>query len=135
MKISEVFPSKFLKSDDLPDDEDALVTIVDAQLEPVGPDKEDKLCLRFREFEKALVCNKTNADVIGELYGDDTDEWLGKKIWLYVTEVSFQGKTTMAIRVRMRKPQPKPKPAAPPVVEKEPEPDLSYEPSQEEPAY
>ena len=103
MKVSEIYQSKYLKSDDIPD-EDVNVTITDEAIEPVGPDKDEKLVIRFRELPKPWVCNKTCADVIASIHGGDTDDWTGKKITLYKDEVTFQGKTTLAIRVRLRPP-------------------------------
>jgi hypothetical protein len=51
--------------------------------------------------------------IIGELYGQDTDDWMGKKIGLYVTEVEAFGKRGPAIRVKAKKiVQPAPKPQA-----------------------
>jgi hypothetical protein len=59
--------------------------------------------LKFVGKKKALVVNKTNAQRIAMMYGNDTDEWIGKSITLYVDIVDFQGKATEAIRIKVRK--------------------------------
>jgi hypothetical protein len=61
--------------------------------------------LFFREEEKGLVLNKTNTTIIAKLYGDDTDDWVGKPVTLYATEVQFQGDMVDAIRVRNKPPR------------------------------
>jgi hypothetical protein len=64
--------------------------------------------------DKGLVLNKTNANNIAAVYGDDTDDWIGGGIQLFPTMVDYQGRSVEAIRVRVapRKaasaPQPKP---------------------------
>ena len=97
MKISEVFPSKFLKSDDLTGN--VAVTVNDITQESVGMDKTTKLIIYFRELGKPFVCNRTNANQIAQLHGEETDNWRGKRIVLTRTLVPFQGKNVPAIRV------------------------------------
>jgi len=106
MKLSEAFPSNFLKASDITDDV-MTVTIKDAAVEQMGKgkDAENKLILSFRGMEKKLVCNKTNAATISKVIGsDDTDDWIGQRINLVVREVEFQGDITMGIRVSLQKP-------------------------------
>lgn len=109
MKISTAFPSSTLKAADI-EDGDLILTVTDVQIETVGQgkDAEDKPHVYFQETEKKLVLNKTNAATIAKLYGDDTDDWRGKRIALFATEVEFAGSMTMAIRVRMRAPVSRP---------------------------
>lgn len=105
--INDLFPSRWLKHEDLPDDEDLVMTIKGVTSEEVGQgdDRETKAVIWFRETDKGLVLNKTNATAIAQAHGDDTDDWTGKKIALFVSEVEFRGKMTLAIRVRLRKPK------------------------------
>jgi hypothetical protein len=104
VKISEAFPSQYLKAADL--DSDTTYTIDRVEMETLGQgkNKEDKPVAYFRETDKSLALNKTNSNVISGLYGDDTDNWVGKRVTLYSTEVEFQGNMTLAIRIRMKKP-------------------------------
>lgn len=105
--INEAFPSKYLKASDL-QGRQVTVKMDRAQYENIGDDR--KLVLYFQGKEKGMVLNKTNANNIGHLYGDDTDNWNGEEITLFEASVDFQGRTVPAIRVKG--PQ-KAKPAAP----------------------
>lgn len=97
MKLSAAFPSNYLKSDDL-QDRDVLVVIATATMEKVGDDH--KLVLSFQGKEKTMICNKTNANRIAYLYGEETDDWTGKEIILTSEFVEFQGKTVKGLRIK-----------------------------------
>jgi hypothetical protein len=97
MKQSDIFPSKYIKSDDLRDREIPVV-IRDVQMETLGNEK--KLVLYFQGKEKGMICNKTNFGRIAYLYGDETDDWTGKEIILSSEFVEFQGKTVKGLRVK-----------------------------------
>ncbi len=106
MKLSEAYPSNFLKADDL-GGRDITVTIESVDLEDIGQgaDKEQKLVLGFTGKSKKLVCNRTNAHAISEvLKSDETSDWIGQRIILTARDVDFQGRTTLAIRVSLKKP-------------------------------
>ena len=121
MKVSEAYPSDYLKAADI-GDATPTVIIVSAELETVGQGAkaEQKLVLGFKGKEKRLVLNKTNSNTIAALYGDETDDWLGKPITLVTREIEYDGKVAPAIRVSAKKPNlptasaAKPKPQAPP---------------------
>jgi len=97
MKISEEFPSKYLKAADL-QDRDVKVTMAQVEKEKMGDDM--KLVLYFKGKEKGLVLNKTNSNAIVDSYGDETDDWFGQEIVLFSVMTDFQGKVGPAIRVR-----------------------------------
>ncbi len=101
--ISNFYPSKWLTAADLPE-EGLVLTIGDVGLEKMI-DGQEKPIINFVEHEKGLVCNKTNAKTIANLYGDETDDWQGHKICLYPTEVDFKGERKDAIRVKNKKPK------------------------------
>lgn len=123
MKLSEAFPSNFLKADDL-QGKSVTVTIQDVTLEDIGKghDMQSKLVLTFKGKDKKFVCNKTNSKTIAKLYGDDTDDWAGNPIIIEPREVEFQGDMVWAIRVSLKKPAGTASKAAP-----EPEPENSPE--------
>jgi hypothetical protein len=100
-KMSQMFPSKWLAAADL-DDQERTFTVSDISEETVGQGEaaEDKWVVTFRETSKGLVLNKTNATSLKTCLGDDTDDWMGRKVVLYPTEVQFQGKMVEAIRVK-----------------------------------
>jgi hypothetical protein len=112
-KVSETY-GKYLKAlVDVPK-EGRVYTIL--AVEPVDFDDGPKLNVTFKGSDKTLVCNRTNASIIAELHGDDTDDWIGQRITLYATKVDFSGKRVDAIRVRDQVPVPQgaTKPAAAP---------------------
>lgn len=102
MKVSQAYPSNYLKASDL-QDRNVRVIISGYKMEKIGEDQ--KPVLYFKGKEKGLVMNKTNANNIAAEYGDDMDDWQGHEIILFSAWVDFQGKSVEAIRVR--KPQPK----------------------------
>ena len=107
MDISKAFPSKYLKAlDDIPDDEAPIYTIRAVETETVGqgPDAVDKPVMYFDEVNKGLVLNRTNAGVVEKLYGRDTDDWIGRRVGLYVAEVQFKCEMVPAIRIKGRVP-------------------------------
>jgi len=133
-KMNQMFPSPFLSAADLNDQEMAF-TISDVAQETVGKgdDAEVKWVVYFSEADKGLVLNKTNATSITACLGDDTDEWMSRKVVLYPTQVQFSGKMVDAIRVKEKatkvanKATPKPEPTrktAPPVTQQEVDEDI-----------
>lgn len=106
MNINNAFPSKWLKSGDIPANADLVLTIKSVTVETIGQGEQadTKPVVYFAEVDKGLVLNKTNANTIARLYGPETDGWEGKRIGLFATEVDFAGKQTLAIRVRLRVP-------------------------------
>ena len=103
MKVTEAFPSKYLKASDLPDEEMRSYTIESVHIEEIGAKKEKKPVLYFLNEDKGFVCNKTNANIIARVLGsDEMEDWIGKSVSLYRAEVEFQGDMVEAIRVRLR---------------------------------
>jgi hypothetical protein len=98
MKISNAFPSKYLKASDL-QDRNVAVAMSHVALEDVG-DSERKPVLYFQDKNKGLVLNKTNSRLIAGIYGDDTENWDGKSLVLFPAMVDFRGDQVEAIRVR-----------------------------------
>ena len=103
MKISNAFPSKYLKCADL-QGKAVTVKVERVEIEEIGNDK--RPIAYFYGKEKGLVLNKTNANVIADMYGDDTDAWDGKMITLRPTRVDFKGERVDAIRVEFHQPEP-----------------------------
>jgi len=101
MKMSEMFPSKYLKAGDL--EGDTVLTIAGVVKETMkgrdGSQDEEKNVLLFSD-SKPMVLNVTNGHAIESLYGDESDDWIGKKVTLYVAEVYAYGENTQALRVR-----------------------------------
>jgi hypothetical protein len=90
------------------------VTIEAIRMEEIGRDKQTKPVLYFEEAGTGLILNKTNARTIARLLGtEEFDDWIGKTIKLYRTEVDFQGEMVESIRVRSRPEKPKAKERTP----------------------
>ena len=100
--------SKYLSHSDISDVEDTIVTIKSYDRETMGQGAQatEKWVLYFREIKKGLGLNKTNGKILISLFNnDDMDEWIGKKIALYVKDdVEYQGEIMSAIRVRTKLP-------------------------------
>lgn len=99
MKIGAAFPSAYLKAADL-QGRKCMVTMRQISMEEIGG--EHKPVLLFDGTDKGLILNKTNANIIAEMHGEETDDWLGKKIVLYPARVEFSGKIVDAIRVELQ---------------------------------
>lgn len=100
MRIGAAFPSTYLKAADL-QGRQVTVTISHIKLEEVGG--EHKPVMYFAGKERGLVLNKTNAMMIADTYGDETDAWQGQPVTLFEARVDFQGRTVAAIRVSVPK--------------------------------
>ena len=105
----------FLKGEDLEEGERTVVTIKTAE-EVNFPSGDTVPVLSFLELEQKLTLNKTRIKKLVELLGEDTDEWIGKKISLYQVDVQFQGKTMPGVAVGAS-----PKKAKPEAVKQKPE--------------
>jgi hypothetical protein len=110
MKMSDLFPSKYVKAADL-QGRTVTLTIKGLAVEEMGhgSEKERKPVVYFEKAIKGLVLNRTNAMIIAHLYGDESDDWRGKRIAIYPTKVRAFGSMQDCIRVREEIPaQPKP---------------------------
>jgi hypothetical protein len=112
-KISQMVESKYLKQADVEDD--TVVTVTKVGQANNGKDDgpvDIKWLIRFKEFDKPMVLNRTNISLLGTFLGDDTDDWIGKQVIVYNDEsIQFQGKITGGLRFKRFKG--KAKPAAP----------------------
>lgn len=102
MKVSEAFGGKFLKAADVP--EPLLLTITVVRQETMPSDEhERKWTLYFLEREQGLVLNATNARTLAELFGDDSESWVGERIVVFPTTTDFGGRQVDCLRVRKPK--------------------------------
>ena len=99
MNINSLFPSNFLKADDL-EGKARQVVITVVTPEELGSG-ESKPVARFEGLDQGLVLNKTNSMVLASALGTETDLWVGKMIELYPDKVNFQGQVKDCIRVRV----------------------------------
>jgi hypothetical protein len=69
------------------------------------PKGEHRPFIYFKNAQKPLVCNATNAETISAMAGsEDTDRWIGLRVTLYQTRVKSKGgKPVQGIRIRPMK--------------------------------
>lgn len=101
MKITDAFPSNYLKAADL-NGRTVKVTIADCELEHL--DDEQKPVLRFQGKQKGMVLNRTNAAVLAAALGDETGAWVGREVELYPDRTMFQGRMVDCLRLRVPAP-------------------------------
>ena len=103
MKVAKMFPTPHLRGEDLNGMEPNVKIVKFGTVKAFNSDtakEEDKWAVWFFGKDKYFLLNKTNTETIAGLLGDDTDEWIGKRIKLYATPVSAFGKMHNAIRVK-----------------------------------
>lgn len=123
MNVDQLFPGRYLKAADLPDGKDVSVRMAGVQMELMEQSREEKPVLRFVGKDRGLVLNRTNADSIAAIYGDDIAEWTDQPINLYVTTTAFGGKSVPCIRIKSPRPSaptPAPVATAPPAPQETP---------------
>ena len=93
MKVGDVY-STFLTADDLQGPPiDTVITGVDVETIEGKP----KIVATLRGVDKKWVINRTNADLLTEAYGDDTDAWLDQPVRLERGRTRFMGKPVACI--------------------------------------
>jgi len=99
-----MLPSSYLKQSDFNED-GFIVTVKHIKHENLAKENEPtemKFVLFFAEFEKGLVLNSTNITSLAKACNsDNTDEWLGQEVIVYVdANVNYGGKTTGGLRIK-----------------------------------
>ncbi|NNF60713.1 MAG: hypothetical protein HKN06_05190 [Gammaproteobacteria bacterium] len=104
MNINDLYPSKYLKSDDIGQ---ARVTLQVAaiKLEEVAENENAKPVMHFNGKDKGMVLNKTNALMCAHVWGGDTEAWTGQWLDLFVEPKMFQGKVVNGLSVAPKLPQ------------------------------
>jgi len=78
------------------------LTISSVTLEKMNSGKggeQTKPCLHFKEREKMMVLNKTNAAAIAKELGPETENWVGSRVTLSAPMIEAFGKQSRTIRV------------------------------------
>ena len=97
MDINQEFPSNYLRATDL---QGKTLLCIIGRVERGEESIQGKPVMYFDGKEKGMVLNKTNAMLLAEVYGPETNGWIGKEVQLYVEKVQFKGELVDAIRVR-----------------------------------
>jgi hypothetical protein len=101
MNLNEMFPSNYLSKDDFPTPRVLVMTKVTKDDVWRKNGKQMTAVLHF-QGSKSMILNKTNALVIGRLYGPDTAAWIGKPIEIYHDPNVMLGRDRVGgIRVRI----------------------------------
>ena len=91
--------SKYLKAADL-QGKSIKVTIAGVEVVEFEDDdgqKSQKPCLKLQGKEKMIVCNPTSVMELGNNYGFDSDDWVGKSIGLSTKHYQSLGKDGLVI--------------------------------------
>jgi hypothetical protein len=104
MKIDELFPTKYLKANQIPD-KGGVVTIEAVVFEDMEATSfapaATKPVLYVHEFNKGIVLSRSLATRIAEILNEqDTISWIGKHLYLYATLVDSGQGQHLAIRAR-----------------------------------
>ena len=78
------------------------LTIVSVSIEDMNSGKggsQSKPCLHFKERDKMMVLNKTNATALAKELGPETDRWKGARITLEAPMIDAFGKQTRTLRI------------------------------------
>ena len=98
--VNDIYPSKWMRAADLKGASHRItIQDVDTGLIGEGDAAKQQIILELRGDWKPLGLNKTNAQAIAELFGEDTDDWIGQEVVVFPTRVDFSGKMVDAIRV------------------------------------
>lgn len=105
MKASAMLESKYLKQEDI--EGEIAVTVQSLKKVNVAREDEDpeyKWTVKFHELEKPMVLNSTNVKRLAKALGDDTDDWTGNAVTLYVDpDIEYGGKVVGGLRIRALK--------------------------------
>jgi len=97
MNIMDAFPGSFIKAADL---KGRRVQVTIDRVEMQDLQDQTKAVLYFRDKDRGLVLNKTNANLLCEILGShEVDDWTGKQVVVYPTKTEYQGRRVDCIRI------------------------------------
>jgi hypothetical protein len=94
-----MYGSRYLSAADI--SETTTVTIVkveDGEFKQNNGGMRKKAVLSFKELEKQLILNPTNANCLRNAFGKNFASWVGKRIALRVESVNFAGRVVDGLR-------------------------------------
>jgi hypothetical protein len=105
MHVDLMFPSRYLRAADF-EGKTVTLTISDVfrdKVQMATGQKAEKYIVRFRETDKELILNKTNAKAVAKVLDQPKAvKWAGEKIVLKPTTCEAFGEMVPCIRVEMR---------------------------------
>lgn len=104
MKRSEVFPSRYLSKEDVPQPVRAIIVSVVKEGIKTEKGTESRPVMHFQGASKPMILNTTNWGICEESYGEDSDAWIGKPVWIYTDpNVMFAGRKIGGLRFKIAK--------------------------------
>jgi hypothetical protein len=103
--VSQTYAGAFLNASELAPLGQKRTAIIHAAVEEViGQERKPAIVLDLvaasgRPWPKRVVLNKGNASELADAYGDDTDHWVGRQIYIWSDKVMFQGRLVPGIKV------------------------------------
>jgi len=105
LHVDLMFPSRYLRAADF-EGKPVTLTIAEVvkdKVQMATGQKADKYIVRFRETEKELILNKTNAKAVAKVLDEPKAiNWPGERITLKPTTCEAFGEIVSCIRVEMR---------------------------------
>ncbi len=103
LTYDQLFPGRFIKAGEM-HDEPVTLTIADIALDTMeqedGTEKQQPV-VGFVEIKRQFALNKTNAQCLRAMWGDDTGDWIGHKVTLFPErDASGLSDSGLCIRVK-----------------------------------
>ncbi len=100
MRKNDALPSKYLNATDVGNKVFKL-TIANVSMEKMENDGAMKPVMTFHNAQKGMPVNATNWDNMAMVYGDESDNWIGKHIEMFTEATRMpNGTPTRGVRIR-----------------------------------
>ena len=96
MDINQAFPSNYLRACDL-QGRTVTVKIASVGVEKVGQEGDTKPVMHFEGKEKGVILNKTKSTTLQNVFGPETNHWIGQIITLAAGQTNFKGELVACI--------------------------------------
>ena len=94
----EFFPERLWKAESVPTD-GVVLTIAHIEEERLGMDRELRAVLYFQEDQRGLPLSKTRWNSLESFAGGNPQRWIGQRVKLVTTRISFKGKSVLSIHI------------------------------------
>ena len=102
MVSTKEWGSEWLHGDDIEDGDTAII-LDEAVFGQIEGNKQMQCTILYKDNERKLGINKTNAGILESYFGTETMTWKGKKILLYKNPVQLHGKQVVGFRIGIPK--------------------------------
>jgi len=95
------FLSNYLRAKDVRAEQNVTISTVESETFNGDSGEREALVVYFKELEQGVVLCRTSLAQLVELFGDETDAWIGQKAVLYNDpSVQYKGKRVGGLRFR-----------------------------------